>query len=101
MTHHIESVKMYAGIFVALLVLVAITVAVAEVDLGEWNIVAALAIAFIKTGLVAWFFMHVKHAKAMTKLFVFAGLFWLGIFFTLVFSDYATRLWTTVGRAWQ
>jgi len=98
MTHHIEPVKTYAAVFIALLVLVGATVAIAEVDLGEWNIIAALVIAFIKTILVVWFFMHVRHTGALTRLFVVGGLFWLAIFFTLVFSDYITRTWSTYGR---
>ena len=101
MTQHVESIKLYALIFGALLVLTLTTVFVAEIDLGDWNIVVALLIAFMKASLVVWFFMHVRHTTGMTRLFVVAGLFWLCIMFTLTFSDYLTRLWTAIGRPWQ
>src|SRR5207245_309203 len=41
-TEHVVPVRVYVGIFVALLVLTATTTAIAFVDLGPWNTVVAL-----------------------------------------------------------
>jgi cytochrome c oxidase subunit 4 len=48
------------AVFVALLLLTAVTVLVSYVDLGLWNAVVALLIASVKASLVALFFMHLK-----------------------------------------
>lgn len=58
---HIASPRALAGTFAALVVLTAITVAVARVDLGQLNIVLALGVACTKAALVALFFMHLKY----------------------------------------
>ncbi|MCB1214445.1 MAG: cytochrome C oxidase subunit IV family protein [Deltaproteobacteria bacterium] len=56
--HH---VKLYLGVFAALLVLTAFTVGVAFIDLGHGvNIGLALAIATLKASLVGFFFMHLN-----------------------------------------
>jgi caa(3)-type oxidase subunit IV len=52
---------------------------VAQIDLGSFNIVVALGIAVFKMMLVIWFFMHVRTDNPLTKLFVFAGFFWMAI----------------------
>ena len=47
-----------AAVFAALLVLTCLTVAVAQVDLGNLNLYLAMAIATLKAALVVLFFMH-------------------------------------------
>ena len=58
--------KSYVPVFVALLILTLSTYAVARVDLGRWNIVAALGIASFKASLVVLYFMHVRHGDRLT-----------------------------------
>jgi cytochrome c oxidase subunit IV len=95
MSEHISSVKLYVGIWLALLAGTALTVAAARIDLGPFNIVVALTIATIKAILVVLFFMHVKYAhEKMTKLVIIAGIFFLFILLSLSMADYGTRLWT-------
>ena len=95
MSEHILSSKLYYGIWIGLLVLTGTTVGVAHIDLGPWNIVAALAIASLKAVLVVLFFMHVKYtSEKMTKVIIASAIFWLLILLALSLSDYATRLWT-------
>jgi cytochrome c oxidase subunit IV len=48
------------AVFIALLLLTAVTVLVSYVDLGLWNAVVALLIASVKASLVVLFFMHLK-----------------------------------------
>ena len=86
------SVKSYIGFFVALLVLTALTTAVAFVDLGgNLNVVVALAIAGGKAILVALYFMHLRHSSRLSWIFAGAGFFWLFIMIVLTMSDALTR----------
>jgi cytochrome c oxidase subunit IV len=100
MTHEITSVKTYFAVFIALLVMTVTTAVVAFVDLGPFNIVVALTIAFIKALLVILYFMHVKQSSNVVKVTVAAGFFWLAIMITYSLSDYASRSWLPPDRAW-
>jgi cytochrome c oxidase subunit IV len=91
MTEHVDSVKTYTGVWLILLVLTAVTTAVAYVDLGAFSVVVALTIAVIKMLLVALFFMHVRHSTRLTKLVLLGGLLWLGILLTFTLADVWTR----------
>jgi len=96
MSGHVVPRKVYYAVFAALLVLTAITTAVAFVDLGPWNTVVALGIAFLKATLVALFFMHVKYSSRLTQVVVAGGLFWLAILIVLTLSDFVSRGWLPV-----
>jgi cytochrome c oxidase subunit IV len=96
MTGHIDSIKTYVGVLLALLILTGLTTEVAYVDLGAFSVVVALTIAVIKMLLVALFFMHLRHSNQLTKLVVSGGLMWLGILLVLTLSDFATRGWLGV-----
>jgi cytochrome c oxidase subunit 4 len=96
MTGHIDSIKTYVGVLLALLALTGLTTAVAYVDLGPFSVVVALTIAVIKMLLVALFFMHLRHSNQLTKLVVSGGVMWLGILLILTLSDFATRGWIGV-----
>jgi cytochrome c oxidase subunit 4 len=100
MSHQVVSVKVYAAVFCALLLLTVTTVAVSKLDLGEYNFVVAMTIAVIKGTLVVAFFMDVRRASSMTKLFVAAGFFWMAILLVFVLSDYFSRGWTS-GVRWM
>ena len=93
MSGHVSPLKVYIAIFLSLMVLTAITVAVAYVNLGQLNKVVAMGIASLKATLVVLYFMHVKYASRMTKLVVVSGLFFLGIMLTLTMADYSSREW--------
>ena len=45
----------------------ALTTGVAFIDLGPFNTVVALAIAFSKMMLVIFFFMHVRHSGGLVR----------------------------------
>jgi len=98
--HVLVPVKIYVGVFVALMALTALTTGVAFIDLGRWNTVVALAIAVTKMLLVVLFFMHVKYATGLTRVIIIAGFFWLGIMVALSLSDELTRTWEIVPTAW-
>jgi cytochrome c oxidase subunit 4 len=98
MNHQVVSVKTYAAVFIALIALTITTVAVSKLELGEYNFVVAMTIAVIKGTLVVAFFMDVRRASSMTKLFVAAGFFWMAILLVFVLSDYFSRGWVLVPR---
>ena len=93
MTHHITPVRNYVLVFLALIALTVTTVLVSKLELGEFNFVVAMTIAVIKASLVVWFFMHVNRSSSLTRLFVFAGLFWVAILLVFLLSDYISRGW--------
>jgi cytochrome c oxidase subunit 4 len=96
MHEHIDSVKTYAIVFIALLLLTLATSEVATIDLGALNVVMALAIAVVKMLLVALFFMHLRHSSILSKLVVGSGLLWLAILLILSLGDFVTRAWLPV-----
>jgi len=98
MGEHVVPRKVYFAVFVALMVLTATTTAVSFLDLGPWNTVVALGIAFLKATLVVLFFMHVKYSPRLTQVTIAGGLFWLAILIVLTLSDFMTRGWLPVLR---
>ncbi len=91
MSKHIVSPKIYAVIFLALMVGTFLTVFAAGRDFGRMNVVIALGIATIKATLVILFFMHGKYSSRRTKLVIVSGFFWLAIMLGLTIADYSTR----------
>ncbi len=94
--HHVPphpSVAMLLANFVALMLLLGATVAVAEINLGKGNFIAATAIAATKATLILLFFMNLAFSKPLTRLVACAAFFWLLILFGLSFSDYFARSW--------
>jgi cytochrome c oxidase subunit 4 len=90
------SPRLYVGVFLALMVLTAATVWVATVDLGAFNNVVALTIAFTKALLVIAFFMHVRWAGKLVVLVVGSGFVWLCFLLLFTFSDYLSRGWSLI-----
>ena len=62
---HVVPVWLLAAVFAALMVLTGLTVAVAQVDLGNLNLYLALGIAALKASLVVLFFMHLYLGPAL------------------------------------
>jgi cytochrome c oxidase subunit 4 len=91
-------VRVYFFVYLALMVLLVLTVAVAERDLGHWNFAVTMSIAGTKAILIALFFMHVWQGSRLVKLVIAAGLLWLAIMFSLSLSDYWTRSWDLIIR---
>jgi cytochrome c oxidase subunit 4 len=91
MSEHVASVKSYILVFLALMLLTALTVGVAFVHLGMFNDIVALTIAVTKAVLVVLIFMHVAHSSRMTKLSSIAGFLWLAILIGLTLTDYFSR----------
>ena len=91
MSGHVSPKSIYYGIFGALMVLTAVTVGVAFVNLGAFNFPVAIGIAITKATLVILFFMHAKYSSTLTKLFVGTAFFFLFIMLGLTMTDYLSR----------
>jgi cytochrome c oxidase subunit 4 len=98
--HPVTPVRTYVLIWLTLTILTFVTFYVSTINLGALNIVVALAIAFTKMMLVIWFFMHVRTDNPLTKLFVFAGFFWMAILLVMTLGDYFSRTWMPGGKFW-
>jgi|HubBroStandDraft_6_1064221.scaffolds.fasta_scaffold1409822_2 cytochrome c oxidase subunit 4 len=99
-TEHIVPLKVYVGVFLALLIGTALTTGVAYIDLGRWNTVAALAIAVVKMLFVVLFFMHVKYNPGLTRIIIVGAFFWLGIMICFSMADELTRSWEYNPASW-
>jgi cytochrome c oxidase subunit 4 len=100
---HVVSPLIYVAVLIALMILLALTLIAAFVDLDKllagqhnsgtayWNMTVAILIAICKATLIILFFMHVKYGSRVTWAFAMAGFVWLGIMMTLSMSDYFTR----------
>jgi cytochrome c oxidase subunit 4 len=90
-SEHIVSPKVYAVIFLSLMIGTAITVWAAFQNFGKFNIVIALVIASIKATLVVLYFMHGRYSPKRTQLVIVCSVFWLAIMLALTLADYDTR----------
>jgi cytochrome c oxidase subunit 4 len=80
-----------AGVWLALMLLLALTCASAFARLGAWNSVANLVIAAAKVLLVALWFMHLRTSSAVIRIYAVTALFALALLFGLTATDYQTR----------
>lgn len=102
MTEHAHpTIKMFVAVWAALLVLTALTVFVATLDLGPFNPIVALTIATVKALLVLLFFMELRYSTALTKVVVIAAVFFFMLLVGLSLSDYLTRGWTSYVNPFQ
>jgi len=90
---HVVPLRVYFVIFTSLMILTAVTVAVAYLDLGPLNTILALSIAVTKAALVILYFMHVRYSPSLTKLVVAGSFLWLFILLSITMSDYLSRGW--------
>ena len=97
MASHVVPLRTYYLIFLILMACTALTVAIAFIDLGPLNTIAALVIAVFKATLVVLFFMHVKYSTRLTWAVVVGSIFWLGLLIVMTSGDYLTRAWRTYG----
>ncbi len=87
-----STVKSYIAVWAALLVLTAVTVTTASLDLGKIAIIVVLAIAAVKSTLVVLYFMHLRHEKRIViKILIPIAIALLAIFIGLTYSDIMNR----------
>ncbi|HET8733731.1 MAG TPA: cytochrome C oxidase subunit IV family protein [Anaeromyxobacteraceae bacterium] len=84
---HVMPPSVLLGVTGALLFLTFVTVASSRIDLGEWNVVLALAIATTKAALVALFFMHLKYENKFLLVVLGAAALFAVLFVSFVVFD--------------
>lgn len=84
---HVIPPGVLLAVFAALMAMTAITVAVTWVDLGPWNLVAAMFIATVKASLVALYFMHLRYDHAFNALVFVTALVFLALFLIPTLTD--------------
>jgi cytochrome c oxidase subunit 4 len=85
---YIVSAGTYAAVWLALLVLLAGTIAVAKLRLlAQFSVLGSLAIASMKAGLVLAFFMHLKYEGRFLKGMLTLTLAALTLLIGLTFVD--------------
>jgi cytochrome c oxidase subunit 4 len=78
----------YLVVWIALLVLLAATVAIAKLHLlVKYSVLAPLIIASIKAGLVLAYFMHLRHEGRFLKVMLLVAVATLTTFIALTFTD--------------
>jgi cytochrome c oxidase subunit 4 len=93
--HHVLPVSVYLKVYVALVVLMALTVWAAQKHLGALNNTVAMSIAIAKAVLVVLYFMGVRFNTRLTWLWASIGFVWLMLLFGTL-TDYITRDWIKV-----
>ena len=83
--------RTFIRVDLALLALLAVTYGVSFLHLGAFNSILNLGIAVAKAALVVWFFMHLRAASGMVRMFAGAALFWVLILFALGLNDWLSR----------
>jgi cytochrome c oxidase subunit 4 len=80
-------------VLISLLLLLALTTALAFAPLGQWNWLVSIVIAFTMAGLILLFFMKVRYSEPLIWLTSAAGFTWLSLLILLVILDYVSRPW--------
>jgi cytochrome c oxidase subunit 4 len=97
---HLVPLGTLLGTGFALIVLTVVTVAVRWIDLGEFNIMIALAIAFLKATLVALFFMHLRWDRPFNSFTFVGSLAFVTLFMAFALIDtHAYQLERDTGNA--
>ena len=99
MSAHVVPIRTYLLVFAALIFLTLATVEVARLDLGPFNTIVAMTVAAAKTALVVLIFMHVQYSGRLIWLAIFCGLLWLALLIGLIMTDFLSRTWLGVPRA--
>jgi cytochrome c oxidase subunit 4 len=94
---HIVPVSTYLVVFVVLLVLLVVTLWIAYIPLGNFNLPIALSIAIVKGVLIMMFFMEVKYGSKLLWVFAGGSFVFLLIMLSLTMNDYLTRVWVHTG----
>lgn len=78
-------------VWLALLALLALTVAGSFTVTGAASAVVSFGVAVAKAALIFWFFMQLRTEKGLIRVFALAAIAWLAILLVFATIDYATR----------
>lgn len=84
---HIIQYRIFATVWVSLLILTALTIFVAGLELGNFSTFAAMAIATFKASLVLFFFMHLRYEPPVFKIMALVTILTLTVIVLMTFTD--------------
>lgn len=84
---HIVPVSVLLGVYAVLVVLTVATVAITGVNLGPFNIWAALGIAVTKAAFVILYFMHLRYDKPFNAVVLISALLFVAVFIGIAMMD--------------
>ncbi|MDZ4694369.1 MAG: cytochrome C oxidase subunit IV family protein [Deltaproteobacteria bacterium] len=99
--HENHGIKRYVVIYLILLVFTGLTYVTGKMDLGDFNIVLAMAIATTKASLVVMFFMHLWDEGNINRLVFVLSVFFAILLIVGVFGDLIFRLPVTLPPGMQ
>jgi cytochrome c oxidase subunit IV len=79
--------RILIGVYAILIVCTVLTYTVSRIDLGQFNIVAALAIAVFKASLVILYFMHLRWDSPFNGIVIITALLFVALFIGLALLD--------------
>jgi cytochrome c oxidase subunit 4 len=98
--HHGDALPQYLMVFLALMLLTAITVWVSYIKFPHWDaghLTIAMIVSVIKATLVVLIFMHVWYAGPLVKVIICVSLFTLALLLGFTYADYWSRGVSGVG----
>jgi cytochrome c oxidase subunit 4 len=100
MSMHVVPLRVYLSVFVALMVLLVLTVLVAFLHLGAFAPLAMMTIAVAKAVVIILWFMHVRYSSRLTQVFVGGAFVWLALLIIFTMSDVLSREMVGGGSPW-
>ena len=90
--HELPAVGASLLTFVVLFILAILALVVGfSGGFGDWKVLASLMVATVQAGVLAVFFMDLRKADHLTWLVAGSGIFWVGLMFLFILTDYFTR----------
>jgi cytochrome c oxidase subunit 4 len=89
--HHLVPASLYVKIWIALILLTAVTVGVSFLEMKKFTVFTAMLIASVKALLVLLYFMHIRYEKIIYPVMIGFVFVTYSIFIILTFSDYSLR----------
>jgi cytochrome c oxidase subunit 4 len=89
--HHISTYTAHGTVLTILLLLTALSVAMAELHLGALSVAVALLVASVKGTTVLTYFMHLKYESLFFKIMVSAVFVMYLLIIVFLFFDYLFR----------
>ncbi len=84
---HVVPMKVLLSVWIGLLVLTVVTVAVTKVNLGNFNLWIAMAIATVKASLVVLYFMHMRYDRPFNAMVFISALLVVALFIGIALID--------------
>ena len=88
-----KALRTIVAAWIALLALLALTIAASFAPLGPALPFISYAIAIAKTAIVVWIFMELRVRDGLQRIALATGFAWLAILLILLFADELTRGW--------